>query len=166
MESKFEKWDKIDVEYVGTISKDEIREIMYLRDKGKNSKEIATDLGLTLIIVNKAIEKNSGKVKLLEEEKKDMEKSLIQSNDSKPDSLLDIKNSDLVQLSRKLLNSIVDSSGLLYPQELTEEKIKQARLVVSFINATANSMRTKMSYFKMVGLDEKIKALQEHNENL
>ena len=162
----FGKWDNIDVEYVGTLSKEEVREIMYLRDSGKNSKEIADSLGRTLLIVNRAVELNSGKAEINQEEKQDMEKSIIQTVGFKPDSLLDIEDSDLVQLSRKLLNSIVDSSGLLLPQELTTDKIKQARIIVSFINATANVMRTKMSYFKMIGLDDKVNALREHSKDL
>jgi len=162
MENKFGKWDKIDIEYVGAISKDEIREIMYLRDKGKNSREIANDLGLTLVIVNKAIEKNSGKIELLKEEKKYMETQLIK----RPDELEDIKDSDIVQLSRSLLNSMVQSTDLIRPQELTSQKLQEAKVLLGFLNSTANAMKMKMQFFKMIGLADKVKAVQEKSKNL
>ena len=160
------KWGNIDVEIAGMLSKEECQEIMKLRDDGKTSKEIADYLGRTLVVVNKVIEINTGKNEpLSEDEKKNtFLPSLI--GETRPDSLKDIEESDLVQISRRLLNSIVESSGLLRPQQLNDQKIKEARLIISFINATAGAMRTKLSYFKMIGLEEKVKAIRDHSQKL
>ena len=81
-----------------------------------------------------------------------------------PDTMEDIRRTDLVQLSRKLLDSTVVASDALNVKTFTEPKLKEMKMVLGFLNATNNIIKTKMQYFKMVGLDEKIKAVQKHNK--
>ena len=62
MEDKqFGKWTDIEVELVGTLTKEDIKEILYLRDQEMNSQDIAKKVDKTLVIVNKAIVANSDK---------------------------------------------------------------------------------------------------------
>lgn len=84
----------------------------------------------------------------------------------KPDTMNDIGNTDLVQLSRKLLDSAVRSSKALNLQTLNEKSLKELRLVLGFLNVTNNIVKTKMSYFKMVGLGEKVDAVKKLSKKL
>ena len=155
------KWDTIDVDYVGTLDKEEVREIMFLRDEGKTSKEISDHLGRTLLIINEVITKNSNKFQINKEEAmKNTE--IIKSSDS----MEDIKDTDIVKLTRTLLNSMVASTGLTNPQEMTSSKLQEAKVVLGYVNAQIHAIKTKMQFFKMIGLDEKVKAVKDHNKDL
>lgn len=155
------KWDKIDVEYVGTLDKEEVREIMFLRDEGKTSKEISDYLGRTLVIINEVITKNSNKFQIKKEEVTKDTKIIKTS-----DSIEDIKDTDIVKLTRTLLNSMVASTGLTNPQEMTPSKLQEAKVVLGYVNAQIHAIKTKMQFFKMIGLDEKVKAVKDHSKEL
>lgn len=75
---------------------------------------------------------------------------------NKPDTLEDIGQSDLVKLSRELLEAVVQSSGIKKMDKIGDEEIKQARVVLGFLNATDKVMRTKIQYFKMANIDAKV----------
>ena len=81
---------------------------------------------------------------------------------SRPDTLEDIKNTDLVQLSRQLLDAaVVSTNALSTKSELSEQHLKELRLVLGFLNATNNVIKTKIQYFKMVGVSDKIEAIKK-----
>jgi hypothetical protein len=40
---------------------------------------------------------------------------------------------------------------------MTPEKLKEAKIVLWFLNSTKNVMKTKMAFFKMTGMIKKIK---------
>ncbi len=79
----------------------------------------------------------------------------------KPDTLEDIGQSSLVQLSSELLDAVVQSSGIKKMEKMGEDEIKQARVVLGFLNAADKVMRTKIQYFKMANIDEKVAALKD-----
>ena len=69
----------------------------------------------------------------------------------------DIRETELVRLSRKLLESVVSSTDILNKNKMTENGLKEAKLVLGFLNATTSAVKTKMQFFKMIGLDDKIR---------
>lgn len=73
-----------------------------------------------------------------------------------PDTLSDIGNSDLVQLSRDLLEAVVGSTKILNLDEMTPQKLQESKMVLGFLNAADKTMKTKMQYFQMTGLSEKV----------
>ena len=77
----------------------------------------------------------------------------------------EVKKSNLIQLSRGLLNSIVESTDLLNPKQMTPAKLGEAKVVLGFLNASLKALQTKMQYFKMIGVNGKIKAVQKSMRN-
>ena len=78
------------------------------------------------------------------------------------DSIEHLKNSDLVQLSRKLLDSMVESTQMMYSPEMTPKKLMEAKVVLGYLNAAKNTMDTRIKIFKLTGLGEKIDAIKNH----
>jgi len=46
-----------------------------------------------------------------------------------PDTMQDLKQTDLVKLSRDLLGSVVESTGLLHKQKMTPQKLQEAKMI-------------------------------------
>lgn len=84
----------------------------------------------------------------------------------KPDTLNEIKDSDLIQLSRNLLDSVVTSTDMLVPKNMSPERLQEAKVVLGYLNAANKTILAKMQYFKMVGLGEKVKAVKKNGKNL
>jgi hypothetical protein len=85
-----------------------------------------------------------------------------------PDTMNDISDSDIVQLAKGLLDAVVRSSGIesLQQGELTPEKLREVKMVLGYLNATNSVMKTKMSFFKMVGVDEKVREIRRRGREL
>lgn len=82
------------------------------------------------------------------------------------DTLQGMKDYSLVGLSKQLLDASVKSTGILSLEEMTPQKLQEAKLVLGFLNATNSVMKTKINIFKMVGLDEKVQAIEEMSKRL
>lgn len=76
------------------------------------------------------------------------------------DSLEGMHESDLVQTAKDLLDAAIKSTSILELQEMTPQKLQEAKLVLGFLNATNNLMQTKLNVFKMTGLSEKVAAVK------
>lgn len=81
------------------------------------------------------------------------------------DTLEGMRDSDLVSMAKKLFEATVKSTDLLNVGvgEMTVDKVREGKLVLGFLNATNKIMQTKLSVFKMVGLPEKIAAVEARN---
>ena len=77
-----------------------------------------------------------------------------------PDTMEHIKKSDLIQLSRNILDATVQSTKVLEIDEMTPMKLQEAKLVLGFLNSANNVMKTKMQFFKMAGLEKKVEAIK------
>lgn len=77
------------------------------------------------------------------------------------DNLGDVEQSDLLQLSSALLDSVVASTNVLEIRDMTPEKLKECKLVLGYLNATNSVMKTKLGFFKMVGLAPKLDAIKK-----
>lgn len=74
----------------------------------------------------------------------------------KKDRPEDIENLDLVQMARDLLEAMVESTAILEGKKMNEQGLKEAKLVLGYLNAANNNVKTRMQWFKMTGLESKI----------
>jgi len=72
-----------------------------------------------------------------------------------------IENLDLVQMSRDLLEAMVESTAIMEGKKMTENGLKEAKLVLGYLNAANNNVKTRMQWFKMTGLDDKIDRVRQ-----
>lgn len=77
-----------------------------------------------------------------------------------------IENLDLVQMSRDLLEAMVESTAILEGKKMTEQGLKEAKMVLGYLNAANNQVKTRMQWFKMTGLDNKIKSVKARAEKI
>lgn len=82
------------------------------------------------------------------------------------ESMDEIKGSNLVQMSHEFLDIIVKKTGFREDGELTKEKIQEAKLVLGFLNAADRTIRTKLQYFRMNNVTEKLEAIKKKSETL
>lgn len=83
------------------------------------------------------------------------------------DSLIGMRDSDLVSMARSLLDATVRSTKIKNFQSMdAPEQIKQAHIVLGFLKATISATNTKVAIFKMTGLKEKAKAISKHSKQL
>ena len=86
----------------------------------------------------------------------------------KPDTIEDIKKNDLMQLANDLLGSVVRGTDMLSlsANDMSPEKLKEAKLVLGYLNAANSIIKTKMQFFKMTGLDKKLKSIKDSAKKL
>ena len=84
----------------------------------------------------------------------------------KPDTLETIEQDDVLQLTRNLLDATVKATDMLNITEFTPEKLKEAKMVLGYINAVRGLMTTKLQVFKMTGINEKVKIIREVSKQL
>ena len=82
------------------------------------------------------------------------------------DTMADIQSTDIVQLSKELLDSVVRSTSILEMEGMGPEDLQQAKLVLGFLNATTATMKTKMQFFAMTDLEGKYAAVKERSEKV
>jgi hypothetical protein len=82
------------------------------------------------------------------------------------DKMEHIEQSDLVQLSREMLDSVVRSTGILDLDEMSPEDLKSAKLALGYLNAANSTMITRMNYFRMTGIEAKIDAVSKRSAKM
>ena len=80
---------------------------------------------------------------------------------TRPDTMEDVTETDIIQMSRSLLEAYVDATGVFKITEMTPESLKNGKLLLGFLNATRNAVNTRMQIFKLVGLDDKMDAIRD-----
>lgn len=73
----------------------------------------------------------------------------------------DIRETELVRLSRKLLDSVIANTGVLNKKKMTPEFMKENKLVLGFLNSTTKAIQTKMQFFKMIDTADKIEFIKK-----
>lgn len=82
------------------------------------------------------------------------------------ETLQDVGNNGLIQLSRDLLDAVVKTTNILHQDKMTPEKLQEAKVVLGFLSACNTVMQTKMRYFKMTGLGDKVQAVKEKSKKI
>lgn len=70
----------------------------------------------------------------------------------------DLKKFELVYPARDLLNVMISSARALTQMPIDEERAKSLRLVLGFLNAYIKAYNTKIGYFKLTMIPEKLKS--------
>jgi len=71
-----------------------------------------------------------------------------------------IDNSDLIADSRELLTSVVNATNMKNIEEMTPKKLAEAKVVLGFLNAANNMIKTKIQCFKLTGVKDKVAAIK------
>lgn len=82
------------------------------------------------------------------------------------DTLKDIENLNLVQLSRDLLEAMVESTAILEGKKMSEQGLKEAKIVLGYLNAANSNVKTRIGWFRMSGLENKVKAVRERTKKV
>lgn len=82
------------------------------------------------------------------------------------DKLEHIENLNLVQLSRDLLLAMVESTAIMEGKKMTEQGLKEAKIVLGYLNAANSNVKTRIGWFKMSGLENKVKSVKERTEKV
>ena len=77
------------------------------------------------------------------------------------DTKAELERSPLVQMSRDLLINLVDSTSMLEKKDMNESGLKEAKVVLGYLNAANNTMKTRMQYYRMTDLPNKIRAVKK-----
>lgn len=80
---------------------------------------------------------------------------------TRPDTLIDVQDSDLVQKSQRLLEAIIISTKALEPKRLDEHGLRERKVVLGYLNAANNIIKTKMQFFRMINIEAKVQAVQK-----
>lgn len=67
---------------------------------------------------------------------------------------------DLVLPAKKLLDAVTFSTDALSKKPMNEERYKNMKLTLGFMNAYIKSFHTKVSYFKLVGVPKKVELVK------
>lgn len=78
----------------------------------------------------------------------------------------EIKKTNLVSKANDLLDAITESTNAMEIRTMDEKRFKEMKLVLGFLNACNNVVNTKLKYYKMTGVEEKIKAIKNRSKNL
>jgi len=73
---------------------------------------------------------------------------------------------DLVIPAKDLLDAIIISGNAYSKKPLTEAKAKNMKLVLGFLNAYIKAFHTKVSYFKLTAIPDKIQMVKKFSKKL
>lgn len=79
----------------------------------------------------------------------------------KRDSMKHVDETSLVQLSRDLLLALVESTDALSVKKMNEQNMREMKLVLNYLNAANSQIKTRMQFFRMTGLKDKINRVKE-----
>ena len=82
------------------------------------------------------------------------------------DKMEHIENLNLVQLSRDLLEAMVESTAIMEGRKMTEQGLKEAKIVLGYLNAANANVKTRIGWFRMQGLEDKVKKVRERTEKV
>ena len=68
---------------------------------------------------------------------------------------------ELIIPAKKFLDAMVSSTQAFNKQKMTEKRLKEMKLTLGAINAYVKSFQTKVGYFKIVGVSEKVKEFKK-----
>jgi len=77
-----------------------------------------------------------------------------------------IKHFDLIVPAKDLLDAITISADAYSKQPMNEDRARNMKLVLGFLNAYLRAFHTKIGYFKLTGIPEKVKAVKVFSKRL
>ena len=82
------------------------------------------------------------------------------------DKMEHIENLNLVQLSRDLLEAMVESTAIMEGRKMTEQGLKEAKIVLGYLNAANTNVKTRIGWFRMQGLEDKVRKVKDRTEKV
>lgn len=76
----------------------------------------------------------------------------------KTEDLKSLEKFELVIPAKDLLDAVTNSADALTKMPIDENRAKQLRLVLGFLNAYLKAYQTKIGYFKLTAIPEKVKS--------
>ena len=77
------------------------------------------------------------------------------------ETLKDLKDFELVIPARDLLDAIVVSADAYSEKPMDENRARNMRLTLGFLNAYLKAFHTKVSYFKLTEVPKKVRMVQK-----
>ena len=78
----------------------------------------------------------------------------------------DIKEISFVRLAKELLDASIESSEVLRAKPYSEESLPKAKMTLGYLNALIKAFQTKVHYYRIMNLGEKIKGVEKNSKNL
>ena len=78
--------------------------------------------------------------------------------EKRTENLDDLKKFELLIPTKDLLDAVIGSADALTQTPIDQERAKTLKLVLGFLNAYIKAYNTKMGYFKLTMVPEKLKA--------
>lgn len=78
----------------------------------------------------------------------------------------DVRDSDLVQMSRNLLESVIDSSEILSMDTMGPDEMQRAKIVLGFLNAASGAVNSRMQFFQMTDIEGKYAAVKSQQAHI
>ena len=82
------------------------------------------------------------------------------------EDLKNLEKMELVLPAKDLFNAVTVSADALTTQPITPERAKVLKLVLGFLNSYIRAFGTKARYFKLIGVNDKIKAVHKFSKRL
>lgn len=73
-----------------------------------------------------------------------------------------LKEFDLVIPAKNLLDAVTFQADALKKAPMTDERLKNMKLTLGYLNAYIKAFQTKTTYFKLTHVPEKIKTVKKH----
>ena len=89
-----------------------------------------------------------------------MPKEAKQEEETKEETLEKLKKINFVNMAKNLLDSSVTKADSYSKKKYTDQSLKQGKLVLGFLNAFLNSYKTKIQFYKLSGIKDKIKVIK------
>ena len=77
-----------------------------------------------------------------------------------PETKENISEYDLIAPAKKLLDAVAESAEANKVLPMTEERQKNLKLTLGFLNAYLRAFHAKVGYYKLTGVKEKLDALE------
>jgi len=82
------------------------------------------------------------------------------------ETLKDLGGFELVLPAKQIFDAFTKSADALTPQEITPERAKQLKLVLGSLNAYINAHKTKIGYFRLTGVPDKVKFVKKYSDKM
>ena len=89
---------------------------------------------------------------------------MFESKTKGVETMDDLGTVPFVDLAKQLLDASIDSSNVMTSEPYTPETAKYAKLTLGYANAFLKAYNTKMNYWKMSGVADKVKAIKGINK--
>jgi hypothetical protein len=73
---------------------------------------------------------------------------------------------EIVVPARDLLDAVIVSSDAYSKKPMTDEKAKNMRLVLGFLNSYLKAFNMKLGFFKLTSIPKKVKTVKKYTKEL